>query len=271
MRFDSQDFAQDVWLSFFRAALDRADLQDERSLVAYLAQMARLKVAEEYRHQTTQKIGLGRDVPFSRTGDPTGRGPTPSADALADDEWDRLTAGLSDRERQMLKMLRDGHTHADTAAAFQLSEKTVQRLVRRILSQGGSPGARRMTRRPTDRRIRHNQTDRGRSGQAACGPAGADAAAALKRTRTSRGPCGRSRPRLRGILRRERRARFSIRLRSVLASPSGRRSGDSSRSTVPRRPPRRPGSAPACWPAAGKSSATFSCPRVGPRSFPASI
>jgi RNA polymerase sigma factor (sigma-70 family) len=141
MRFDSQDFAQDVWLSFFRAAIDRADLQDERSLVAYLSQMARLKVAEEYRHQTTQKVGLGRDVPFSRTGDPAGRVPTPSADAQADEEWDRMTAGLPDRERQMLQMLRDGHTHADAAAKFGLSEKTVQRLVRRVFTRGLPPEA----------------------------------------------------------------------------------------------------------------------------------
>jgi RNA polymerase sigma factor (sigma-70 family) len=139
IRFDSQDFAQDVWLSFFRAALDREDLRDERGLVAYLSQMARLKVAEEYRHQTTQKVGLDRDVPVSQTGDPTGREPSPSEAVLADDEWKRLTAGLSERERAMLQMLRDGHTHADTAAAFQLSEKTVQRLVRRLFPRGGSP------------------------------------------------------------------------------------------------------------------------------------
>ncbi len=141
MRFDSQDFAQDVWLSFFRAAIGRADLQDERSLVAYLSQIARLKVAEEYRHQTTQKVGLGRNVPFSRTGDQAGRVPTPSADVLADEEWERLTAGLPDRERRMLQMLRDGHTHADAAATFGLSEKTVQRLVRRVLSRGLPPEA----------------------------------------------------------------------------------------------------------------------------------
>jgi RNA polymerase sigma factor (sigma-70 family) len=139
IRFDSQDFAQEVWLSFFRAALDREDLRDERGLVAYLSQMARLKVAEEYRHQTTQKVGLDRDVPFTRTDDATGREPSPSQAVLADDEWERLTAGLSDRERQMLQMLRDGHTHADTAAAFQLSEKTVQRLVRRLLPRGALP------------------------------------------------------------------------------------------------------------------------------------
>lgn len=140
IRFDSHDFAQDVWLSFFRVALDREDLRDEGTLVAYLSQMARLKVAEEYRHQTTQKVGLTRAVPLSETTNAATREPTPSANVLADDEWERLTANLPDRERQMLQMLRDGHTHADTAATFQLSEKTVQRLVRRLLSRGGPPG-----------------------------------------------------------------------------------------------------------------------------------
>jgi RNA polymerase sigma factor (sigma-70 family) len=140
IRFDSQDFAQDVWLSFFRAAIDREDLRDEAVLVAYLSRMAQLKVAEEYRHQTTQKVGLTRDTPLAQTSDPAGREPTPSAAAIADDEWERLTAGLSAYEREMLRMLRDGHTHADTAAAFRLSEKTVQRLVRRVLRRGISPG-----------------------------------------------------------------------------------------------------------------------------------
>ena len=141
IRFDSHDFAQDVWMSFFRAAVDRAELQDEGQLVAYLSEMARLKVAEEYRHQTTQKIGLSRDVPFSPTVDPTGRDPSPSQAAVADDEWERLTAGLPERERRMLQMLREGHTHADTAATFQISEKTIQRLVRRLFTRGLPPEA----------------------------------------------------------------------------------------------------------------------------------
>ncbi|HEY1192246.1 MAG TPA: sigma-70 family RNA polymerase sigma factor [Gemmata sp.] len=141
LRFDSHDFAQDVWLSFFRVALDREDLRDEGGLIAYLSQMARFKVAEEYRHQTTQKVGLARAVPFSEAADLTARQPTPSEHVTADEEWERLTAGLPERERQMLQMLRDGHTHADTAATFQMSEKTVQRLVRRLLSRGGPPGA----------------------------------------------------------------------------------------------------------------------------------
>lgn len=139
-RFDSVDFAQEVWLSFFRNAIDRAELRDEHSLIAYLSQMAQLKVVEEHRHQATQKVGLGREsLLVEAAAAPTAREPTPSAAALADDEWERLTAGLPDRERRMLRMLRDGHSHADTAAAFGLSEKTVQRLLR-VLGRGAETG-----------------------------------------------------------------------------------------------------------------------------------
>jgi RNA polymerase sigma factor (sigma-70 family) len=132
-RFDSLDFAQDVWLSFFHGAAARKEAWDEITLVGYLTKMAHLKVAEEYRHQTTRKVGLTRDTPLEAVVEPVGPGPTPSAGVLADDTWERLTAGLPDRDRALLRMLRDGHTHAETAAAFGLSEKTVQRLVRRIL------------------------------------------------------------------------------------------------------------------------------------------
>lgn len=139
-RFDTVDFAQDVWFSFFRVAIDRTDLLTEGALIAYLSEMARLKVFEEFRHQTSQKIGISRDISKPGMGKYAGREPTPSAAAMADDEWERLTAGLSERERAMLLMLREGHTHAEIAAKFRMSEKTVQRLVRRLLDRGAPPG-----------------------------------------------------------------------------------------------------------------------------------
>lgn len=134
-RFDSQDFTQNVWLSFFRVAVDRLDVQDETALVAYLCQMARVRVVEEYRHQTTLKNDLSRAVSMEGLGEPPGREPTPSTAAIHDEEWRILIANLTVRERDMLAMLREGHTHADTAAALNLSEKTVQRLVRKVFSR----------------------------------------------------------------------------------------------------------------------------------------
>jgi RNA polymerase sigma factor (sigma-70 family) len=135
-RFDSHDFAQDVWLSFFRAAIDRLELDDETALIAYLSQMARLKVLEEHRHQSSQKIGFARDTRLDEAAPPAGREPTPSAVAVAADEWERMTGKLGEREIQMIRMIRDGHTHAATAAAFGVAEKTVQRLVRHLQGHG---------------------------------------------------------------------------------------------------------------------------------------
>ena len=134
-RFDSQDFTQNVWLSFFRVAVDRVDIRDESALVAYLCQMARFRVIEEYRSQSALKNDLNRVVSMDAGGEPTGREPTPSTAAIDDEEWRRLTANLPERERTMLRMLREGHTHSETAAAFHLSEKTVQRLLHKVFSR----------------------------------------------------------------------------------------------------------------------------------------
>src|ERR1700722_2718444 len=107
-RFDSVDFAQDVWLSFFYSALDRKVLLSEETLISYLCEMARLKVFEEYKHQMRMKIGLDRNEHKTPITDIPGREQTPSTAALVDEEWDRLTAGLSKRHRAMLDKLRHG-------------------------------------------------------------------------------------------------------------------------------------------------------------------
>jgi RNA polymerase sigma factor (sigma-70 family) len=131
-RFDSADFTQNVWASFFQMTLDRLDVTSEAALLAYLARMAELKVAEEARHQLTLKSDVRRDVPLGDVPEPTGRVPTPSGEVAATDRWAALTVGLSDRDQDMLRMLRDGHTHQVIADRFGLTAKTVQRLLDRL-------------------------------------------------------------------------------------------------------------------------------------------
>jgi RNA polymerase sigma factor (sigma-70 family) len=131
-RFDSHDFTQNVWASFFRQSLDRLDLPTEASLVAYLARMAELKVAEEGRKQLTLKADVRRDVPLGEVPEPAARTPTPSGLAVADDRWAALTAGLTDRDREMVQMLHDGETYEAVAERFGLTVKTVQRLIGKL-------------------------------------------------------------------------------------------------------------------------------------------
>src|SRR5436305_10342591 len=55
-RFDSLDFLQSVWGSFFRQVRSGpTDFEDERNLIAFLAWAARNKVIDEYRHAASQK------------------------------------------------------------------------------------------------------------------------------------------------------------------------------------------------------------------------
>ena len=131
-RFDSHDFTQNVWASFFQVTLERLDLPTEDALVGYLARMAELKVAEEFRHQFSQKVNVRLNLPLEAVPEPAGRVATPSVEAMAGDRWEALTAALSDRERAMLRMLRDGESYQTVGERFGMTAKTVQRLMGKL-------------------------------------------------------------------------------------------------------------------------------------------
>src|SRR5258707_10044584 len=64
-RFDSLDFLQSVWGSFFqRIRTSSNDLDEERNLIAFLAWAARNKVIDEYRRAATQRHDIHRESPL---------------------------------------------------------------------------------------------------------------------------------------------------------------------------------------------------------------
>jgi RNA polymerase sigma factor (sigma-70 family) len=138
VKFDSQDFVQSVWASFFAQRPAPEQFDGPEALAAFLAEVARNKVAEAFRQRVrTQK----RDVERERSLDGSaafqvarvpGRDPTPSQAAVARERWRRMLAALPDLHQRILRLLRQGHTHADIAAQLGVHEKTVQRLLRRL-------------------------------------------------------------------------------------------------------------------------------------------
>jgi RNA polymerase sigma factor (sigma-70 family) len=136
-RFDSHDFTQNVWASFFQVTIERLDLPSEDALVGYLSRMAELKVVEEVRHQYTRKANMRLDLPLEAVPELAGRVPTPSVEAIAADRWEALTAALSDRERDMLRMLRDGESYQAVGERFGMTAKTVQRLMEKLRTHTG--------------------------------------------------------------------------------------------------------------------------------------
>src|ERR1700758_727883 len=64
-RFDSLDFLQSVWGSFFRRVRSGpAEFEDSRHLVAFLARAAKNKVIDEYRRAASQKQDMHREEPL---------------------------------------------------------------------------------------------------------------------------------------------------------------------------------------------------------------
>src|SRR4051795_3013637 len=69
-RFDSLDFLQSVWGSFFRKIQTGPnDLMEEQNLITFLAWAARNKVIDEYRRAGTRKQDKRREQPLSGVGD----------------------------------------------------------------------------------------------------------------------------------------------------------------------------------------------------------
>jgi RNA polymerase sigma-70 factor (ECF subfamily) len=137
-RFDSTDFVQVVWQSFFSDLPDKTpDFENERHLRAYLAGVVRNKVGEQFRRLTrTEKCNLAREERlYIRRGDRDvpraviSPDPSPSKVAQADDRFSQLTAGRAPAEVAVIGLRRQGLTIDQIAAETGFNERTVRRFI----------------------------------------------------------------------------------------------------------------------------------------------
>jgi RNA polymerase sigma-70 factor (ECF subfamily) len=137
-RFDSADFVQAVWQSFF-SDLPRVlpDFQSPRHLRRFLYGVVRNKVYEQHRRLTqTDKHDLMREEPlYIRRGgrevprEVASPDPSPSQAAQARDRLAQLTAGCSPREVEVLTLRHQGLTHEEIAERTGVNERTVRRTI----------------------------------------------------------------------------------------------------------------------------------------------
>ncbi len=137
-QYDSSDFAQAIWLSFFSdLPHDAPSFQKVVHLRRYLAGVARNKIYEEHRRLTrTQKYDVcreerlyirrnGRDVPR----DVISPDPSPSQSAQAEDHFKRLIEGRSQREFDVIQLRSLGLTFAEIEARTGVKERTARRII----------------------------------------------------------------------------------------------------------------------------------------------
>lgn len=145
-RFDSTDFLQSVWTTFFADAARAGTFESPKELIGFLVKVAVRKVAGAYRRGLqTAKDQLHRERSLDdrpRDGDDgslqnfvAGSDPTPSQEAVAHERWQRLLDGQPAVVRHVLILRREGYTNEEIARMMHVTPKTIQRLLRRLKEQ----------------------------------------------------------------------------------------------------------------------------------------
>jgi RNA polymerase sigma-70 factor (ECF subfamily) len=137
-KFDSVDFVQAVWASFFADVPRTPAFDHPQALVAFLVTLAQNKVIDAVRQRMqTQKYNVNREFALDGSVAPEAAGlvarePTPSQVAVANDEWRRLLADLPALYQRMLVLLREGHTQKSVARELDVNEKTIRRWLEKL-------------------------------------------------------------------------------------------------------------------------------------------
>ncbi len=136
-RFDSLDFLQSVWGSFFRKVrTGPAEFDDARHLVAFLARAAKNKVIDEYRRAGSRKGDMHREEPIWGDGDHprelAAALDTASEVAEAREAFGRLRDLLPEDRHSILELKAEGLSSKDIGTRLGISERTVQRVLEEL-------------------------------------------------------------------------------------------------------------------------------------------
>ncbi len=137
-RFDSMDFVQAVWQSFFADLRSSArEFENIHHLRGFLAGVARNKVYEEHRRLTrSKKHALEREQSlYVKRGsreveiDLISPEPTPSQAVQASDRLAQLMAGCSPFEVRVITLRHQGLTFEEIAKRTGVSERSIRRII----------------------------------------------------------------------------------------------------------------------------------------------
>ena len=144
-RFDSVDFLQSVWGSFFhRVRTTPTEFDDGRHLVAFLARAAKNKVIDEYRRAGSQKGDMRREEPLwaegGRPKEVAAQIDTASQVAEAHEAFVKLRDLVPEDRRALLELKAAGLSSREIGQRLGISERTVQRVLedlrRRVATEG---------------------------------------------------------------------------------------------------------------------------------------
>jgi len=143
-KFDSVDFVQMVWASFFADTHRIAQIQDPETLIRYLVTLARNKVIEESRRRMKyQKHNVNRERPLGDADTSETRSrqrqETPSQFAMARERWLRLMSDQSDRNRRIVELRMKGATYVEIGEQLGIHERTARHVIEHLQGAAVTP------------------------------------------------------------------------------------------------------------------------------------
>jgi RNA polymerase sigma factor (sigma-70 family) len=144
-KLDSQDFAQTLWASLLLRPTELTRLKNPEQLIAYLVRATKNKVCEKARRYTTQKCDMRRETSLDHDPGPGGKTfrdralyskePSPSIAASVRERWHQILSDASERDREIIRMRREGDTFETISRKLHIDERTARRAMHRLLQQ----------------------------------------------------------------------------------------------------------------------------------------
>jgi RNA polymerase sigma factor (sigma-70 family) len=137
-QFDTEDFVQIVWASFFSAMDDLSTFKNPQELEAFLSRIAENKVIDACRRRMIlQKNNVNRERSLN------GNTPSSIIELQSDDpsvshvaavreQWDRLLQSLPGQYRKIVVLRAGGATFQEIADEIGINERTVRRFLKNL-------------------------------------------------------------------------------------------------------------------------------------------
>lgn len=147
---DSQDFLQSIWATLLLEPEGLTRFSEAGQFVRYVAAIAKHKVVDKYRHFSTQKNDVQREIRGGAVQESCSRlrpsmqnrreafvdqQPTPSQLAAVRERWQRVLAESCQRDRDIIALRLKGLAYKNIAENLKVNERTVQRSITRIVSE----------------------------------------------------------------------------------------------------------------------------------------
>lgn len=141
-KFDSVDFVQSVWASFFRQPSCVRRFDTPQDLVRFLIAVAQNKVTDETRKRfNTAKHDINKEEfledrvdAFDKRIEPIdARQSRPSEIAVAREEWHRLIKDKPRHHQQVMELRFQGATYQEIADSLHIHERTARKIVNELV------------------------------------------------------------------------------------------------------------------------------------------